>query len=353
MTQAIALKQALDRADHEVCGVAVGQSHAREIPPFFREAFDCPFRTIASPSFVFKDNRGISMTATSWSTLTHFTDYMKSVKKLKAWCDEEKPDLVINFYEPIAGLMNRFHSDTPPSMAIGHQYMLEHPSYIRSEKMAMQRQGMIFWNRMVGYRSVKAALSFYEAEDMPDKQTFVVPPLLRQQLFDIKRPRNEGFLLIYLVNHGYAKEIREWHEKNPEVGIHCFYDKPGAPEEETVNGNLTFHRLHGEKFLKLMARCRGVVCTAGFESVCEAAYLRKPLLMVPVENHVEQDMNAIDAQKAGFGFRSTTFELSRLEDAETDKPYEVFRDWVGRAENRFLDLIESTAARKLKQVASV
>ena len=53
--------------------------------------------------------------------------------------------------------------------------------------------------------------------------------------------------------------------------------------EEQRNARLTFHKLHGEKFLRLMASSRGVACTAGFESVSEAAYLGKPLLMVPVE----------------------------------------------------------------------
>ena len=46
------------------------------------------------------------------------------------------------------------------------------------------------------------------------------------------------------------------------------------------------HALDGELFLQMMAGCRGVACTAGFESVCEAAYFGKPLLMVPIENHV-------------------------------------------------------------------
>lgn len=353
MTQAIALKQALDPAGHDVCGVAVGMSHAREIPSFFRDTFDCPFQTIASPSFVFKNNRGISMTATSWNTMTHFGDYLSSVKKLKKWCDELQPDLVINFYEPIAGLMNRFHKDTPPSIAVGHQYMLEHPQYIQAERMAMQRMGMIFWNRMVGHRSVRAALSFYEVSDMPEKETYVVPPLLRQQLFDIDQPTNENFLLIYLVNHGYAKEIQEWHQDNQDVGIHCFYDKPDAPEEETVQGNPTFHRLHGEKFLALMAKCRGVVCTAGFESVCEAAWLKKPLLMVPVENHVEQDMNATDAVKAGFGTKSLSFDLSRFKEVTDTKPHEIFQKWTSSAETKFLDLIERTGRATVTQVATV
>lgn len=37
-----------------------------------------------------------------------------------------------------------------------------------------------------------------------------------------------------------------------------------------------------------MARCSGLVCTVGFESVSEAMYLGQLMLGVPVEEHFEQ-----------------------------------------------------------------
>lgn len=39
-----------------------------------------------------------------------------------------------------------------------------------------------------------------------------------------------------------------------------------------------------------MQGCSGYVTTAGFESVCEAMYLGKPVMMIPT--HVEQEINA-------------------------------------------------------------
>lgn len=48
-----------------------------------------------------------------------------------------------------------------------------------------------------------------------------------------------------------------------------------------------------------MAGCRAYATTAGFESICEAMYLGKPVLMVPA--HIEQDCNAHDAMRAGAG----------------------------------------------------
>jgi len=130
----------------------------------------------------------------------------------------------------------------------------------------------------------------------------VCPPPLRRQLFQLDSTPGD-YVLVYLLNHGYATAIRRWHTLHPHIAVHCFYDRPRAPVEELVAPNHTFHALHGEKFLRMMANAHGVVCTAGFESACEAAYLGKPLLLIPVENHVEQYLNACDAERAGLGWR--------------------------------------------------
>ena len=74
-----------------------------------------------------------------------------------------------------------------------------------------------------------------------------------------------------------------------------------------------------------MAECRHVVCTAGFESVCEAAWLGKPLFLVPVENHVEQQVNAIDAQQFGIAIAEKSFNLDRLAELPGRLPTEKFR----------------------------
>src|SRR4029077_15926605 len=153
-------------------------------------------------------------------------------------------------------------------------------------------------------------------------------------------------LLVYLLNHGYAAEILRWHEQNPQVPLHCFYDKPGAPAEEKYDDTLTFHKIHGETFLRLMASARGVACTAGFESVSEAAYLGKPLLMIPVEGHFEQHLNACDAEHTGIGIRDTALRLSRLLEARNERAASKFKAWVDQAEAIAMRAVELTAGLK-------
>jgi len=57
---------------------------------------------------------------------------------------------------------------------------------------------------------------------------------------------------------------------------------PTRSRNFATTDTLTFHRLDGEKFLRMMGECKYVACTAGFESVSEAAWLGKPLFLVPV-----------------------------------------------------------------------
>ncbi|WP_369682453.1 hypothetical protein [Hoylesella buccalis] len=48
-----------------------------------------------------------------------------------------------------------------------------------------------------------------------------------------------------------------------------------------------------------MANCKAYATTGGFESVCEAMYMGKPAMMIPV--HVEQECNAHEAMLEGAG----------------------------------------------------
>ena len=82
-----------------------------------------------------------------------------------------------------------------------------------------------------------------------------------------------------------------------------------------------------------MAESRGVACTAGFESLNEAAWLGKPLLVVPVENHVEQHLNALDAEKAGLALAANRFDLTPLLRRWKPADLGAYRTWVRRAGN--------------------
>jgi len=86
-----------------------------------------------------------------------------------------------------------------------------------------------------------------------------------------------------------------------------------------------------------MAKCSAYASTAGFESICEAMYLGKPILMVPTAGHYEQKCNALDAELSGAGISSNEFNLSNLLEyipihPKNNKP---FKKWVDGANTKF------------------
>lgn len=108
--------------------------------------------------------------------------------------------------------------------------------------------------------------------------------------------------------------------------------------------------MDGEKFLRMMADCKQVVSTAGFESVSEAAYLGKPLFLVPGENHVEQQINAIDATRIRWGATDTQFNLDRLAELPDALNGNEFRAWIRRAESLLLRTVESAVTGAPEEV---
>jgi uncharacterized protein (TIGR00661 family) len=343
LTQTMAVKQTVEAHGHQVVGVMVGLSSKRSLPEYFESAMRVPLVVLPTVEFVYTQNRSVNLPGTLSSALWHARRHSDSLRKINVMVREYKPDIIINFFEPLAALYAASRRRRPPVLVIAHQFMLEHPDYVRAPGLRVQQAGLKWFVQLVGLASTKLALSLYEAPDLPKKSLFVCPPILRKQLFDLQPDPDGKFALIYLLNHGYADQIIRWHEAHPELELHCFYDRPGAPPEQRHDATLTFHRLDGNKFLKMMAACRCVVSTAGFESVGEAAYLGKPMFLVPVQNHIEQQLNALDAVRLGLGITDNSFQLDRLAELPARLPTTGFRAWVQRAESILMRTIERVA----------
>lgn len=320
-----------------------GAHHNRSWPDFFERGFDTPVTRLASPGFVYRAGRAVNLPATLWQFATQLGQFRHSLRRLDETVARTEPDLVINFLEPLVGFAGFLGRQRVPVLAVGHQFMLRHPHYPQTSVPWGQRLGLHRYVALTGCNAVRYGLSFYEAADQPGQNLLVAPPLLRDELFRLDGSANEGHLLVYLLNAGYRADVEAWHRRHPEVPLHVFYDRPGAAEVERVDASLTFHRLHGEKFLRLMATCRAVVCTAGFESLSEAAWLGKPALAVPVENHVEQRLNAADAEFAGIALSSTGFDLDRLLAAPGGAAQHQFQGWVAQSDTRLLRAVHFTA----------
>ena len=335
-TQAIAVKELVEKYGHTVDLVLVGHRGDRPIN-LLKNAFEKVVE-FPSPNLVYKSNkRHVSMINTVTEAIGSSVKYLDALEMMNYYIDVTQPDIVINFFESLYGIYRMLYKPSCDfrSIAIGHQFMFLHPEYISMKHYPVQMWGAKLFTKLVGAGSEHIALSFYETQDY--SKIHVIPPILRKHLFDVDKTKTSGdYILAYAINQSYAMDFVRMDISHP-TPVHLFTEMK-TPRRE---GNLNMHPLNGERFLNMMAGCKQVICTAGFEAVSEALYLGKPLLMRPVDGHMEQWFNAHDAEwrvkncKAITNFHHWEDEKIEIDPAHT----ETFRKWVDQGERRLADIL--------------
>ena len=344
LTQAIALGQILRKADHEIVGAMAGKSVGRIIPTFFIEQVQTPVYQFDAPGIVYNANgKGMNLGRTLATLLSNSPKYFRALRFINRIVSETRPDVIICFYETYGGIYNFLYRSKVPMICIAHQYLLLHPKFIFPENSRFNKFIINLNSRITSLLSTKRlALSFREIESRNDLKITVVPPLIREEVLNLKSTCGD-FFLVYMTHHSMSKKIIDWHIGHPDVSLHCFWDNAEAAEVFQFDETLTFHRINSEKYLNMLASCRALVTTAGFESVCEAIYLGKPVMMVPVPNHFEQECNALDGVISGAGVRCRTFDLSVILEylPKHQDQSGKFRKWYRSGERMFVKEIEA------------
>ena len=341
LTQAISLAEMLRRHGHEIVATLVGKSFSRELPAFFTRKMNTPLFVYDAPSFVFKkDKKHIDVVKTAIHNITirKLKKFSESIDLIHKQITVYKPDVVVNFYEALPGFMQlRFRHDVP-FVNIGHQYLLRHPDYLQGKSDPQHLMLLRLYTILTSIGATKIlALSFYPMKSYLHERITVVPPLLRKEVLELT-PSEGDYILGYMLNQGYENEVHAWHKKHPDIKLHFFWDKKDAPETLQVDDTFTLHKINDELFLEYMAGCKGYITTAGFESICEALYLDKPVMMIPA--HIEQEVNATDALSIHGGITGNKFDLSKLiAYTATERKFKKdnFREWIRSAEAIFIE----------------
>ena len=331
MTQAMTLERMLLDRGHEVVGIMVGKSPIRKVPEFFLKGVKAPVSFYESVNFQpSAENRKPSMIKTMLFNTLAFHKYFPSIQYVCDYIRSSGADVLVNFYDLTAGLAYFFHDIDIPMVCIGHQYLFLHKDFGLPREQYPDSIALDFYTHLTSVKAVKhLALSFRAMPNDEKHKIVIVPPLLRQEILDIK-PVDGHYLHGYMLNSGFADDVMKWHEEHPEVELRFFWDNWEMGKVHKVDDTLSFYLLDDKEFLRQMAGCKAYASTAGFESVCEAIYMGKPILMVP--SHIEQEINAFDASRNGVGVYCDRFDLSLLLDF--CNVFEVnydFREWVHSA----------------------
>lgn len=352
LTQAITLEEILLRNGHEVVEVLVGKSSSRRLPGFFNRSIHAPVKRFISPNFMpAPANKRVSLMRSVAYNLLKLPVYMNSIRYIHQRIEASGADMVINFYELLTGFTYFLFHPSVPQVCVGHQYLFLHKDFEFPRAGKLNVALLKFFTRLtaIGARE-RLALSFRAMEDDDERHIHVVPPLLRREV-QLHEPCTGDYVHGYMVNSGFGESIMQWHKRHPDTPLRFFWDKWEEEPVKKVDDTLSFYQLDDVEFLRQMAGCKAYASTAGFESICEAMYLGKPIMMVPA--HIEQDCNAYDAALSGAGIVSNDFDLDRLlEFAKTYEPRREFVYWVRGGEYTLLHLLERNSTGYLQTLSN-
>lgn len=347
LTQAITMEKMLLRHGHEVVGILVGRNSSRGLPAFFEKEVKASVTCFETVTFVpSAKNKRPNMFRTFFHNTLLWFRFMPSIKQIKAEIAGSGADVVVNFYEALGTLAYLSSGMKIPMVSVAHQFLFLHKDIHLPEKGYEGHHTLNFFSYMIARGSSKVlALSFRKMDDDPERRIKVVPPLLREEVLCIE-PSSGEYILGYIVNAGFAEEVMSWHLSHPEVKLHFFWDNRSHGDVYKVDDTLTFYYLDDKEFLRQMAGCRAYASTAGFESICEAMYMGKPLMMVP--SHIEQKCNAYDATIDNAAVASPKFNMDvLLEFTESGfRCDESFPEWARSAESCIIKELEDICSKK-------
>lgn len=301
-TQAIALQERLQDCGHEVVKVYYGTSPHRPIADFVKEKFEGKLAYYDSPNFL-PSKKKTNILKSFFYNLLLSRHFYQSADRLAADIAGIQADRVVNFYEPLLGVAYSRNKILQPMICIAHQYTFLHPDYSFPKGFFLRKRMLQYLTNKTRQQAMfSIALSLVPMSDLEEKHIYVAPPLIRKQVLQATS-RQGDYLHGYLLNEGYLQEI-----DNPSLNIdvNLFVGEACTSKNPHVKTFL----LNDSQYLSSMAGAKAVICTAGFETVAEAMYLGKPVLVVPV--NFEQQCNANEMQRGGAGVADKHFDIARL-----------------------------------------
>ncbi len=217
-----------------------------------------------------------------------------------------KPDLAISDYEPITA--QYAYAWNCPLVTIDQQSKYLTGIFPRSIEGCFYADEVMRLRMFFPKASMRLACSFFSVES--DGEVVIVPPILRDHVYNLKRQPQKGQILVYFSSQQFQKqplkEFLELFAKFPDYQFHVF-----TPEMLKERPSNVYLYIHGDpKFDLLLESCSAIISTAGHSLLSEAMALEIPVLALPLPIY-EQQMNGwvIGQNKFGLCSQELSFEI--------------------------------------------
>jgi uncharacterized protein (TIGR00661 family) len=260
----------------------------------------------------------------------------KSLSRLKDLVTEWKTDLVITDFEPLTCHIG--HKLGLPVISIDNQHCLtnavvSYPKQYRRDATAAKLVTRLMTPRANAY----LVISFFTAP-IRKRNTFLFPPLLRQQILDAT-PTESDHVLVYVTSPApaLAKLLGS---------VRCRFIAYGFGREGQ-EGNILYKKPSIDGFFADLTRARAIVANSGFSLVTEALHLGKPYLAVPVSHQFEQIFNAYWLEKSGYGAYWEDMNKERVESFLYNLPHyrEALAKYPRQGNGALLEKLDTLIAR--------
>lgn len=228
-------------------------------------------------SFIFGKAGGVDL----WKTFVT-SNIRKLVKEINA-LPVEQYDLVINDFEPVSSWA--CYMKNIPCIGLSHQ-----AAVLADLAPKPDHTDMLGKLILKNYAPTTAEYGFH----FKSYEDNIFTPVIRGQVRN-HRIENKGHYTVYLPAYDDKRLISKLSQfKNVTWDVFSKHNR-----KQFTYKNITVQPIHNEKFISSMASSEGVLCGAGFETPAEALFMKKKLLVIPMKNQYEQQLNAAALKDMG------------------------------------------------------
>lgn len=251
-------------------------------------------------SFIFGKKGGIDL----WNTTINTN--MPNLRREMDQLPIEDYDFVINDFEPVSAWACRLKK--VPCISLSHQgSLLSKKVPVPDEQSHFGR----FMLRNYAPASMHVGFHFQPYDDN------IFTPVIRKQVRDCEIEEHDHYT-VYLPAFDDERLVKKL-SNFKYTSWHVFSKHS---KESYQVGNVVVKPITNNEFVEDMAKSKGVLCGAGFETPAEALFLKKKLMVVPMKGQYEQQCNAAALKLMGVPV------ISSLKKRHFDK----ISDWLDSVE---------------------
>jgi len=282
-----ALKPLFDADEDELLIILSGQD---DPPRFFLDSIGTArYERMAGLAMADDGIGGISKRKTASSFITHMPELLSSLYQGHKLITAFNPDLIVTDFDPITGSPMVAPSILKVGIgnwAMARQRGVSHLPGIKFERFNTNLAVKLCTSGV----DVLLGCHFFPYDD------HCLPPILRPDINEVL-PSNEGHILVYHSFRGRLESIVNYALKNEKRRI-VLYGYASRPPDMPENMHF---EIDPTRFLTDLVTCDAYVGTAGFQSICEAFYLGKKIVLQPIDGHYEQKWNAAKLEELHIG----------------------------------------------------